>query len=219
MIVLIKYGELLKKFEHMKTKHYNSNQIVCGCDEAGRGALAGPVIASAVILPKNFIHKDLNDSKKISTKKRGQLSKIIKNKSLFWAIGSVNASEIDKINILNASIKAMHIAIGKIIKKMNTLPELLLIDGNRFKEFKNINYKCIIKGDAKYCSIAAASILAKTHRDQLMRELDKKYPQYNWKNNKGYPTQQHKQKILEIGPNKYHRKSFKTINSQYALQF
>ena len=201
----------------MKVTHYDSKKIICGCDEAGRGALAGPVVAAAVILPKKFTHPLLNDSKKIPEKRRYQLSTLIKSESVLWSVGMVHQDEIDKINILNASIKAMHIAIRKLINKSNHKPELLLIDGNRFKSFKNIEYKCIIKGDTKYCSIAAASILAKTYRDTYMIELHKKNPQYNWNKNKGYPTQNHKKQILNFGISQYHRKSFKLINEQYTL--
>ncbi len=194
---------------------YNTNQIICGCDEAGRGALAGPVVASAVILPKDFTHPDINDSKKISINLRIQLSKIIKQKSVCWSIGVVQPIDIDKINILNASIKAMHIAIKKLKKK----PEILLIDGNRFHAYRDINHKCIIKGDAKYYSIAAASILAKTHRDEIMIKLHNQHPVYNWKKNKGYPTKQHKRQIISTGITKHHRKSFKLLDEQYVLQF
>ena len=199
----------------MRVKEYHSDQIVCGCDEAGRGALAGPVVASAVILPKGFLHSELNDSKKISINSRIKLSDIIKQKSLCWAIGIVQPREIDKINILNASIKAMHIAIKKLTQK----PDILLIDGNRFHTYNDITHKCIIKGDSKYCSIAAASILAKTHRDKIMQKLDAQCPEYNWKKNKGYPTKQHKKQIIHAGITKHHRKSFKLLDPQYALQF
>ena len=144
----------------------------------------------------------------------------IKKESLYWAIGIVNTKEIDEINILNASIKAMHIAITKIVKKMNNnYPDLLIIDGNRFKKYEEIRHKCIIKGDSKYASIAAASILAKTHRDNLMNNLDQEYPVYNWMKNKGYPTKEHKQKIIDCGITQYHRKSFKLLERQQTLKF
>ena len=153
-----------------KIKHYDTKKNICGCDEAGRGALAGPVVAAAVILPKVFWHDKINDSKKISQKNREILSDIIKKNSLAWGIGVVNMNTIDKINILNASIKAMHLAINMIEKKLETKKiDILLIDGNRFKQYKKIEHKCIIKGDGKYLSIAAASILAKTYRDNLMK--------------------------------------------------
>ena len=202
----------------MRVKEYESNDIICGCDEAGRGALAGPVIASAVVLPKKFFHEKLNDSKKLSEKSRYELAKIIKKESLFWAIGLVESIEIDDINILNASIKAMHIAINHIVLNMDRDPEILLIDGNKFKPYKNIKHKCVIKGDAKYSSIAAASILAKTHRDSIMIQLDKEHPEYNWKTNKGYPTKEHKLQIINSGITKHHRKSFKLLDLQYNLE-
>ncbi len=200
-------------------EQYDSKQLVCGCDEAGRGALAGPVVAAAVILPKKFLHRDLNDSKKINAVLRQDLSKIIKKKSIGWGIGIVSAQKIDEINILNASLEAMHRAITSMIMKIKSKkPDLLLIDGNRFKKYKNIMHKCIIKGDGKYYSIAAASILAKTYRDNLMRRLSKKTPEYNWSKNKGYPTKEHKMKIIELGVSKYHRKSFKLLDLQYVLK-
>ena len=200
-------------------KKYDLNKLVCGCDEAGRGALAGPVVAAAVVLPKNFFLKGLNDSKKISPRLRKKMSVIIKNKS-FWGIGVINSSKIDTLNILNASIEAMHLAITKVLKKMrgNSF-ELLLIDGNRFKKYKKMEHKCIIKGDAKYSSIAAASILAKTHRDELMEKLAQENKEYKWEKNKGYPTQGHKLAIKNFGITKYHRKSFKLLETQYALKF
>ena len=202
----------------MKVTHYKSKKIICGCDEAGRGALAGPVVAGAVILPKNFTHEKLNDSKKISIKSKLELSKIIKKESLYWAIGIIKPIEIDQINILNASIKAMHIAIQKVITQMQKNPDILLIDGNKFKPYNHIHHKCIIKGDSKYCSMAAASILAKTCRDEIMIKLAQKHPQYNWDRNKGYPTKQHKKQIIDSGITKHHRKSFKLLESQYSLQ-
>ena len=202
----------------MTLQLYNPNEIICGCDEAGRGALAGPVVASAVILPKNFFHTQLNDSKKISHKIRLELAEFIKTESLYWGIGIVDAPKIDKINILQSSIKAMHIAIKKIIIKMKKKPKLLIIDGNKFKAYENIKHECIIKGDLKYASIAAASILAKTRRDYLMDMLHQKYPIYNWTSNKGYPTKEHKQKIINYGITQYHRKSFKLIDTQYEIK-
>ena len=195
----------------MKVNHYQTNKIVCGCDEAGRGSLAGPVVAAAVILPKNFFDPILNDSKKVSTKNRIALAKKIQAKSICWSVGIIKIPEIDKINILNASIKAMHVAISKITNS-GMRPELLLIDGNKFIQFDKIQYKCVIKGDEKYSSIAAASIIAKTYRDKLMIELDKEYPLYNWKQNKGYPTKEHKLNILKYGININHRKSFKLLS-------
>ena len=203
-----------------KIKHYDTKKNICGCDEAGRGALAGPVVAAAVILPKVFWHDKINDSKKISQKNREILSDIIKKNSLAWGIGVVNMDTIDKINILNASIQAMHLAINMIEKKLKTKKiDILLIDGNRFRQYKKIEHKCIIKGDGKYLSIAAASILAKTYRDNLMKNLHKNTPIYNWSNNKGYPTKKHKEAIKNHGISKYHRKSFKLFEKQYILKF
>ena len=201
-----------------KIQQYQSKSLICGCDEAGRGALAGPVVAAAVILPKNFQNFDINDSKKVSPQKRIELSTLIKKKSIAWSVGIINNTEIDKINILNASIQAMHHAITIITQKIRREKiHKLLIDGNKFKKYKNIDHECIIKGDQKYLSIAAASIIAKTSRDALMCKLDKKHPSYMWKQNKGYPTKGHKEAIITHGINKYHRKSFKLINEQYCL--
>lgn len=194
-------------------KNSFSNKIEAGCDEAGRGCLAGPVVAASVILSKNFKHPLLNDSKQLSKKNRDLLEKVIKEKAVVWGIGVIWNQEIDKINILNTSIKAMH----KSIEKLKTKPELLLIDGNRFHAFKDIPHKCIIKGDAKYACIAAASVLAKTYRDKLMQKLHLKFPQFDWKNNKGYPTKIHRQSIVNYGITKYHRKSFKLLPLQLKL--
>jgi len=194
-------------------KNSFSNKIEAGCDEAGRGCLAGPVVAASVILSKNFKHPLLNDSKQLSKKNRDLLEKVIKEKAVVWGIGVIWNQEIDKINILNASIKAMH----KSIEKLKTKPELLLIDGNRFHAFKDIPHKCIIKGDAKYACIAAASVLAKTYRDKLMQKLHLEFPQFDWKNNKGYPTKIHRQSIVNYGITKYHRKSFKLLPLQLKL--
>ena len=187
-------------------KRFPSNETIAGCDEAGRGCLAGPVVAAAVILPKKFKNKVLNDSKILSEKKRKYLRTIIEKEALTYSIGIVSSKEIDKINILNASFLAMH----RAIKKLDGKVELLLIDGNRFNKYKSIKHKCIIKGDGKYLSIAAASILAKTYRDEIMKNLNDEKPEYNWKKNKGYPTKQHKINILKYGITKYHRRTFKT---------
>ena len=194
-------------------KHYKSKLIVAGCDEAGRGCLAGPVVAAAVILPKDFKNKILNDSKVLSKKKRELLRSIIKKESLSWAIGIAEPKEIDKINILNASFLAMHRAINTL----NTKSELLLIDGNRFNPYTNIPHKCIIKGDGKYLSIAAASVLAKTYRDDIMKKLDLESPEYKWKKNKGYPTKEHRKAITKYGVTIHHRKSFKLLPTQLIL--
>ena len=184
------------------------NKIEAGCDEAGRGSLAGPVIASAVILPKNFNHRFLNDSKKLTEKKRIKMENIIKKNAICWSIGEVGNQEIDEINILNASIKAMHLAINKL----NETPQIILIDGNHFHKYKKIEHKCIIKGDTKYSSIAAASILAKNYRDRLMKKLHVEFPQFNWDKNKGYPTKFHRHSIVKNGPSRYHRRTFKPLN-------
>ena len=195
--------------------HYHKNKIEAGCDEAGRGCLAGPVFAAAVILPANFKNELLNDSKKLSEKNRYQLRDVILNESLAWAIGIVDNNEIDKINILNASIKAMQLAVDDL----KITPEHLLIDGNRFKPYKNIPHTCIIKGDAKYMSIAAASILAKTFRDDYMIKLHGKFPYYDWANNKGYPTKKHRLAIAKHGITEYHRKSFRLLDEQFTIKF
>ena len=194
-------------------KHFPSEKIIAGCDEAGRGCLAGPVVAAAVILPKNFINKILNDSKKLSKKKRAILRPIIENESVSWAIGIVYPAEIDEINILNASFLAMH----RAIKNLGSKTELLIIDGNRFKSYPEIPHECIIKGDGKFMSIATASILAKTFRDDMMIELDLNFPNYNWKNNKGYPTKQHRKAIAKFGTNMHHRKTFQLLPTQLTL--
>ena len=175
-----------------------------GCDEAGRGCLAGPVFAAAVILPDNFHNELLNDSKQLTEKQRDYLRPIIEQQALAWAVASMDNQEIDQINILNASIAAMH----KALDGLSLLPQHIIIDGNRFKAYKNIPHLCIVKGDAKYMSIAAASVLAKTHRDEYMETLDKLFPVYNWKQNKGYPTQEHRDKIKQYGITDYLRKSF-----------
>ena len=190
-----------------------SDKIEIGCDEAGRGCLAGPVVAAAVLLPKNFNNKILNDSKQLSTKKREILEKIIKDEAISFGIGVVSPKEIDKTNILNASFLAMHRAIDQISNKY----ELLLIDGNRFNKYKKVEHKCIIKGDAKYMSIAAASVIAKTARDKIMKDLSEEFPQYSWETNQGYPTKKHRESIKRFGANKYHRKSFRLLANQIEL--
>ncbi|NLL29064.1 MAG: ribonuclease HII [Bacteroidales bacterium] len=194
--------------------HYSDLTPEAGCDEAGRGCLAGPVTAAAVILPPDFTHPMLNDSKKLSEKKRFQLKEIIEKEALDWAVAFVSPSEIDEINILNASIKAMHLAIAAL----KTTPKYIIIDGNRFKQYKNIPFSTIVKGDGKYMSIAAASIIAKTHRDIFMEDLHLKFPQYKWNENKGYPSLAHRQAILKFGRTEIHRKSFK-LNMQTKLSF
>jgi ribonuclease HII len=186
---------------------YYENQIEAGCDEAGRGCLAGPVVAAAVILNQSYSIEALNDSKKLSEKIRKSLKNEITENVTSYAIGIVDEKGIDEINILNASIRAMHLAV----EQLKIEPELLLIDGNRFHRFKKIPHICIIKGDGKYQSIAAASILAKTVRDEIMEQLHEEYPMYNWKKNKGYPTMDHREAIAKYGPSPYHRQSFKLL--------
>ncbi len=189
-------------------KSYFQNKIhEAGCDEVGRGCIAGPVVAAAVILPKSYKNDDIKDSKMISPKKRRLLDLEIKKNALAWSIGLVNNKQIDKINILNSSI----LAIQKAIKKLKIRPNFIIIDGNQFKPFKDIPYKCIIKGDNKFLSIAAAAIIAKNYRDKLMTKLARKYKTYSWETNYGYPTLKHKKAIQSNGITIYHRKSFKLI--------
>ena len=196
-------------------RNFSNDKIIAGCDEAGRGCLAGPVVAAVVILPKGFKNNTLNDSKVLSQKKRDFLRPIIEKQAISWAIGIVSPSEIDEINILNATFLAMH----RAIENLNVKAELLIIDGNRFNPYPNIPHECIIKGDGKFMSIAAASVLAKTYRDNIMKELDLKFPDYHWKNNKGYPTKQHRKAIDKIGANKHHRKTFQLLPAQLNLSF
>ena len=197
-------------------KAFHSKELnEAGCDEAGRGCLAGPVVASAVILPTNFRHKLLNDSKQLTHKQRQVLEPIIKEKAISFSIGVVSAQEIDQLNILNASFLAMHRAIDKLEKNV----DLLLIDGNRFKTYKDVKHLCIVKGDSKFASIAAASVLAKNYRDDLMLNLDSNFPQYDWKNNKGYPTAKHREAIRKLGVCKHHRKSYQLLPDQIKIEF
>ena len=192
----------------------HSNHILeCGTDEAGRGCLAGPVTAAAVILPQNFKNSVLNDSKQLSEKKRDLLKTEIETESLTFGVAHIFQEEIDSINILNASILAMH----KSIDILNTKPEFIIVDGNKFKPYRDIPYETIIKGDGKYLSIAAASILAKTHRDLYMNKIHEEFPMYNWKKNKGYPTKEHREAIKKYGITKYHRKSFRLLPDQLTL--
>ncbi len=200
----------------MKVEQFHSKyKLVAGVDEAGRGPLAGPVFAAAVILPENFEHPWLNDSKKTTEKQRNELREIIEEQAIAWAVAMVDNKEIDKINILQATYKAMHLAI----EQLNPQPDFLLIDGNRFKPYKEIPYETVVGGDGKYASIAAASILAKTHRDQYMLELHQQYPQYSWNTNKGYGTKAHRQAIIEHGLSPYHRKSFCGFYFQGRFEF
>ena len=191
------------------------NLTEAGCDEAGRGCLAGTVVAAAVILPKNFKHPVLNDSKKLSAKQRALLKDEIINSAIAWKVAFVDNAEIDEMNILRASIKAMHIAVEGLEKE----PQFLLIDGNRFYPYKDIKYKTIIKGDGIFFSIAAASVLAKTFRDEFMEKIHTEYPEYDWKKNKGYPTSFHRAAIMKYGITPYHRKSFALFDSQLKIEF
>lgn len=193
----------------------NPNLIEAGCDEAGRGCLAGPVFAAAVILPADFVSEELNDSKQLNEKKRYQLREYIEKYATAWAVGIVDHQEIDKINILNASFLAMHRAIDTL----KIAPEHLIIDGNRFKKYKEIPHSCIVKGDGKFLSIAAASILAKTYRDDFMLKIHREFPCYDWDRNKGYPTAKHRAAIKEHGITKYHRLSFNLEDKQMSLDF
>ena len=199
----------------MLKPYLHKNKTEAGCDEAGRGCLAGPVFAAAVILPQDYKNEFLNDSKKLSEKKRYELREVLLNDCINWAVASVDNIEIDQINILNASIKAMHKAVAKLKIK----PEYLLIDGNRFKAYEDIPHSCIIKGDGKYLSIAAASILAKTFRDDYMKNIHKIFPEYKWDKNKGYPTVEHREAIKNIGITEYHRKSFRLLHEQIKIKF
>ena len=188
----------------MLENHYYEGLVEAGCDEAGRGCLAGSVFAAAVILPPDYENELLNDSKKLTDRKRKQLREIIEQDAVDWAVGIVEPGEIDEINILNASILAMHRALDQL----KVRPEAMIVDGNRFKPYRDLPYTTIVKGDGKYLSIAAASILAKTYRDDYMDRLAEDYPQYDWKSNKGYPTKKHRQAIRECGITPFHRRSF-----------
>lgn len=195
--------------------YFQKNTIEAGCDEAGRGCLAGPVFAAAVILPANFKNDLLNDSKKLTEKQRYQLRPIIEEQALAWAVEMVTNQEIDEINILNASFLAMH----KAVQKLKVIPEHLLIDGNRFRPRTKIPFTCMVKGDGRFYSIAAASVLAKTYRDDFMLNLHKDFPLYDWHKNKGYPTKKHRAAIKEHGVTPYHRMSFRLLDEQLELNF
>ncbi|WP_029037977.1 ribonuclease HII [Salinimicrobium xinjiangense] len=199
----------------MLKKSFSRLALECGTDEAGRGCLAGPVTAAAVMLPLTFRNKLINDSKKLNEINRTRLRSVIEQKALCFSVQHIYMEEIDEINILNASIQAMH----KCIENLNPVPEFIIVDGNRFKDFPDVPHECIIKGDGKYLSIAAASILAKTYRDEFMMRIHEEYPMYNWKQNKGYPTQEHREAIKEYGVTKFHRKSFKLLPEQLELSF
>lgn len=191
----------------MLKSHFNKGLVEAGCDEAGRGCLAGSVFAAAVILPEDYVNEGLNDSKKLTSMRRYELRDEIERDALAWAVGVVTPEEIDKINILNASILAMHRALDQL----EVRPEAIIVDGNRFKPYRFIPYNTVVKGDGKYLSIAAASILAKTYRDDYMDSLAREYPQYAWDVNKGYPTKAHREAIAKYGITPYHRKSFRLL--------
>ena len=195
---------------------YYKGKVEAGCDEAGRGCLAGSVYAAAVILPEDYQNELLNDSKQLTEKKRYQLREIIERDAVAWAVGVVTPEEIDKMNILNASILAMHRALDQL----KVRPEAVIVDGNRFKKYKDLPHTTIVKGDGKYLSIAAASILAKTYRDDYMNQLAEEYPPYDWKSNKGYPTKKHRDAIRQFGITPYHRKTFNMLgDGQLSLNF
>ena len=200
----------------MLASYYYEGKIEAGCDEAGRGCLAGSVYAAAVILPPDYQNELLNDSKQLTEKRRYELREIIQRDAVAWAVGIVTPEEIDKINILNASILAMHRALDQL----KVRPEAIIVDGNRFKPYQKLPHTTIVKGDGKYLSIAAASILAKTYRDDYINELAKEYPQYDWLSNKGYPTKKHREAIKQFGITPYHRKSFNLLgDGQLSLVF
>ncbi|MCB0502035.1 MAG: ribonuclease HII [Bacteroidetes bacterium] len=199
----------------MPINHPLSEKLICGCDEAGRGPLAGPVVAGAVILPKGFSHPLLNDSKQLSEKHRNELRSVIEDAALAFGVGILDQTEIDEINILNASFKAMHLAIDQ----MKLKPEFIIVDGNRFKPYKEVPFECVVKGDSKFNEIAAASILAKTYRDEIMQQLHEEYPAYHWNKNKGYPTVKHREAIRQHGPSPYHRRSFKLLKDEQLKMF
>ena len=200
----------------MLINNYHTGLIEAGCDEAGRGCLAGAVFAAAVILPPNYVNADLNDSKQLSEKRRYVLRDTIERDAVAWAVGVVTPEEIDEINILNASILAMHRALDQL----TTRPEAVIVDGNRFKPYGSLPSVTIVKGDGKYLSIAAASILAKTYRDDYMKRLAEEYPQYDWKGNKGYPTKKHRGAIRQFGATPYHRRTFNLLgDTQLEFEF
>jgi ribonuclease HII len=198
----------------MLKNNFSGFQFEVGTDEAGRGCLSGPVVAAAVILPANFNHELLNDSKQLSESKRNILRPIIEKEALSYGVSFVHHNEVDQLNVLQASITGMH----RSISNMKIIPEYIIVDGNKFRKYRNIPYQTIVKGDAKYMSIAAASVLAKTYRDDFMEKIHKEFPVYNWKKNKGYPTKEHRKAIQEHGITKYHRKTFKLLPSQLKLE-
>lgn len=196
-------------------QHYPSSKIICGVDEAGRGCIAGPVVAAAVILPKNFRHDFLNDSKQLSEQQRNELRPVIEKNAIAFGVGIVDNHKIDEVNILQATYLAMHQAIEKINSKI----DVLIIDGNRFKPYNKITHETIIKGDGKYIEIAAASVLAKTYRDEIMEQLHLEFPAYNWQKNKGYPTIEHRKAVKESGSCLYHRQTFQLLKPEQLSLF
>lgn len=206
MLVIFLYLKMLKS-------NYSDFTYETGTDEAGRGCLSGPVVAAAVILPKDFTHPYLNDSKQLSEKRRKELRPIIEQEAIAFGVSFIDHEEVDELNVLQASLEGMHRAIDAL----KTAPEFIIVDGNKFKPYKDIPHQTIVKGDAKYLSIAAASVLAKTYRDEYMEKIDREFPVYHWKKNKGYPTKQHREAILQFGITEYHRKSFKLLPDQLKL--
>ncbi len=194
--------------------NFSGFSLEAGTDEAGRGCLSGPVVAAAVILPENFTHDVLNDSKQLSEKKRMELRPFIEENALAFGVSFIDEKEVDKINVLHASITGMHRAIGQLKR----IPEFIIVDGNKFRKYKEVPHETIVKGDSKYLSIAAASILAKTYRDEYMEEIHQEFPMYNWKQNKGYPTKEHRNAIRKFGITKYHRKTFRLLPEQLKLK-
>ena len=199
----------------MLIEKYYDDRIEAGCDEAGRGCLAGPVFAAAVILPDGFSNETLNDSKQLTERQRERLREVIEREAVAWAVAQVDNEEIDRLNILNASIEAMHRALDGLAVR----PEHILVDGNRFKPYCDTEHHCVVGGDGKYMAIAAASILAKTHRDEHMRRLAEEYPAYGWERNKGYPTREHREAIRRLGATPLHRQSFTLLDRQLTLDF
>lgn len=199
----------------MLKRNYSGFELEVGTDEAGRGCLSGPVVAAAVILPPDFHHELLNDSKQISESKRKILRPIIEQEALAWGVSFIHNEEVDQLNVLQASLTGMH----RSIDQLSLTPEFIIVDGNKFKPYHSIPFETIVKGDAKFTSIAAASVLAKTHRDDFMEQIHQEFPQYNWKRNKGYPTQEHRAAIQKFGATKYHRKTFKLLPTQLKLGF
>ncbi|MFY7672001.1 ribonuclease HII [Tenacibaculum sp. MEBiC06402] len=195
--------------------NYSGFTFEAGTDEAGRGCLSGPVVAAAVILPEDFEHPFLNDSKQLSEKKRNELRTFIEQNALSYSVSFIHNEEVDELNVLQAAIEGMH----RSISELSTVPEFIIVDGNKFRPYKEIPHETIVKGDAKFMSIAAASILAKTYRDEFMAKIHEEFPMYNWKKNKGYPTKEHRAGIKTHGATKYHRKSFKLLPDQLTLDF